>query len=150
MNILSREAAIALAVCIAAVLVPVLVFSFVSFPLKLNRDEKELLNFSPIKISLQARNWKELNAVCPVTADSRHQTGQSATEKGVLQKLVAVAEPDPQLTFILYSNSSRDIAILDGRLLHQGQRLKEIRLVRIEQKRVQIEDRKGKRWLTME
>lgn len=150
MSILSREATLALTAGIMSVLAPVLVYTFVNLPLKLSPDEKELLNFNPVTINLQARKWSDTNVVCPVPVGNFQQTGQAATEKNALQNMVAVAEHDPQLTFILYSNSNRDIAILDGRLLRQGQNSKGVRLLRIEQKRVYIEDRKGKRWLTME
>lgn len=150
MSILSREATLALTAGIVSVLAPVLVYTFVNLPLKLSPDEKELLNFNPVTINLQARKWSDANAVCPVTVGNLQQTGQAATEQSVLQKAVAVTEPEPHLSFILFSNSSRDIAILDGRLLRQGQKSKGVRLLRIEQKRVYIEDRKGKRWLTME
>lgn len=144
---LSKEAAIALGACMAAVLVPVLVFMFVRFPLKMSQDEMTLLAFNPLPLNLTTRKWKERDAPCPVAAAA--STGTAKAEESDSAKAV-LTEPDPLLSFILYGGTNGDIAILDGHLLHKGQRLKNMRVVKIEQKRVQIADRKGKRWLTME
>ena len=146
---LSKDAAIALAACMAALLIPVMVFMFVKFPLKLNPAERTLLSFTPSPVTLSARNWKDVSLSCPVTADAVATAKPSATEDASL-KTAVLQEPDPLLTFILYGGTSRDVAILDGHLLHRGQQLRGIRLVKIEQKRVLIQTRKGKRWLTME
>lgn len=145
MTSLSKDAAIALAACMASLLIPVMVFMLVRFPLKLNPAEKILFSFTPSPVTLSARNWKDVSLTCPVTADA------AAAADDASQKAASVIhDPDPLLTFILYGGTSRDVAILDGRLLHQGQQNSGIRLIKIEQKRVQIETRKGKRWLTME
>jgi len=149
MSGLSKEAAIALAACFTAVLIPVMVFIFVSFPLKLNPAERTLLSFSPTPVTLSPRSWKEVSLTCPVTAGSAPAATVVAAEAGSL-KATALYEPDPLLTFILYDGTYRDIAILDGQLLHQGQQIRGMRLVKIEQKRVMIQNQKGKRWLTME
>ncbi len=148
MSLLSREACIAAAGTVAAVLIPAAIFMYARFPLKLSRDEQTLLTFSPSPVSLQPRRWTATNPVCPVTAAIQQQ---SVTEKNSAQTGSALStEPDPLLTFILYSGSKQDIAILNGHLLRQGQRSRGVRLVKIEQKRVLIEDRKGTRWLTMD
>lgn len=149
MTSLSKEATIALAACLAALLIPVMVFMLVKFPLKLSPAEKTLLSFTPTPVTLNARSWKDVNPTCPVTAGT---TGTAtATEEDSSQKATGVVyEPDPLLTFILYGGTSSDIAILDGHLLHQGQQIRGMRLVKIEQKRVLLANRKGKRWLTME
>jgi hypothetical protein len=150
MTSLSKEAAIALAACLAALLIPVMVFMLVKFPLKLNPAERTLLSFTPAPVTLSARNWKEVSLACPVTAAATGTVTSAAAEAAAQKAASVIHEPDPLLTFILYGGSSRDVAILDGQLLHQGQQYKETRLVKIEQKRVLIENRKGKRWLTME
>jgi len=150
MNVLSKQAAIALAACVAAVLTPVAVFMLVRFPLKLNQDEKTMVSFTPAPVSLNARTWKEVALPCPVTATPLTSATAVATAASLASSTSMRPDPGPHLSFILYSGAARDIAILDGHLLHAGQQIRGTRVVRIEQTRVQIEDRKGKRWLTLE
>jgi hypothetical protein len=150
MSIVSKEAAIALAACVAAVLIPVMVFMLLHFPPRLNQDEKTMVSFTPAPVSLNARSWKEVTLSCPVTAAILTSGTAVATAVGPVPSGSILPDREPQLSFILYSGTARDIAILDGHLLHAGQHIRGTRLVNIEQTRVQIEDRKGKRWLTLE
>jgi hypothetical protein len=150
MSIVSKEAAIALAACVAAVLIPVMVFMLVHFPPRLNQDEKTMVSFTPAPVSLNARSWGDTTLFCPVTAAVLTSGTTVATAASSVPSRSILPDREPHLSFILHSGTARDRAILDGHLLHTGQQIRGIRLVKIEPTRVQIEDRKGKRWLTLE
>jgi hypothetical protein len=151
---LSREAITALCCTIAALMIPVLAFLTIKFPLKQTPDERSLLSFSPTPITLSPRIWREATVNCPVTATllSPENRALSAPLTDQTRKQ-SEADPVqlPQLTFILYEgNPKKDTAILDGHLLRQGATLNGWRVMKIEQKRVQLAGRKGTQWLSME
>jgi hypothetical protein len=152
MKYLSREAILALTAGIVALIIPVVAFLSIRFPLKLSTQEQELINFKPISFSIHTRDWNTPLSECPLTAHNAHTLPNTTSHSPspLHTGLAAITMPDPIVTFILHGTGNRDLAILDGRLLRKGQQMDGIRLVNIEQKRVQIVDRKGKKWLSLE
>ncbi len=150
----SKEAIIALCCTITALVVPALIFLTVKFPLKQTPDERSLLTFSPTPITVNPRTWRETSGNCPVTPKPltiERQAISASLADQTLRQSGADPEQLPQLTFILYEgNAKKDTAILDGHLLRQGNSLKGWRVIKIEQKRVQLAGRKGTQWLSME
>lgn len=145
---LSREAIIAIIASSAALIIPVAVFMGLGFPLKLTPAEKSLVSFSPTPVPIKTRVWQNVNVTCPVKAIPPSSAIVNKENSATVQA-IALPKPDPQLSFILYSGTAKDIVILDGHLFRQGQHAHGLHILKIEQKRVQIEDKKGKRWLTM-
>ncbi|MDK9716466.1 MAG: hypothetical protein OEL57_00990 [Trichlorobacter sp.] len=151
---LSKEAIIAVCCTLAALIVPALIFLTVKFPLKQTPDERSLVTFSPTPVTLSPRIWREASSTCPVALKAltieRQAIAASPADHALKQAGTDPAQL-PQLTFILYEgNPKKDTAILDGRLLRQGNSFNGWKVSKIEQKRVQLTGRIGTQWLSME
>ncbi len=153
MSSISRQTIIVLFATLVAIMIPILLFIFVKFEPRLSPAEKGLLNFNPNALNINYRSWKESNPPCPVSviaAPELKPATSAAVEKEASKSGIASVMPELTLTFILFSGTAKDTAIIDGHLLRQGQVRKGVRVIKVEQKKVLIEDKRGKRWLTME
>jgi|GEM_PF-2428149 hypothetical protein len=153
MSLIFRQTILLFFATLIAIIIPLLLFAFVKFPLRLTPAEKVLVNFNSNPLHIEYRNWKERNLRCPVSvveAPELKPAISAKIENVAAKSGIASVMPEPTLTFILFSGNDKDTAIIDGHLLKQGQARKGIRVIKVEQKKVLIEDKRGKRWLTME
>lgn len=147
---ISRAATIALCAALGAIIIPVAAYMAVKFPLKLTPDEQSMLHFSPAPVTLSPRSWQDIGCESPMVL-SPVDTIKMPSQASKMSMNQLPADYLPHLTFILYEgNARKDIVIIDGHLLRQGNQLNGWKVVRIEQKRVQITGRKGTQWLTIE
>ncbi len=153
MSLIFRQTILVFFATLIAIIIPLLLFTFVRFPLRLTPEEKVLVNFNSNPLNIEYRSWKERNLLCPVSAVPFPELKPAISaeiENAAVKSGIVSVMPEPALTFILFSGTDKDTAIIDGHLLKQGQTRKGIRVIKIEQKKVLIEEKRGKRWLTME
>ncbi|HXE96015.1 MAG TPA: hypothetical protein VN642_06400 [Dongiaceae bacterium] len=136
----------------AALAIPVIAYMKIHFSPVQSPQEKEVLAFAATPLSLHTRAYKEMKRSCPVSSDpgktsvmpgppSPGKPGQQP--RGVKP---AAGNTLPVISFILNGDET-PMAVIDGHVLKVGNSFGGWRVLRIEQKRVLLENRKVKKWL---
>ncbi len=136
----------------AAIILPLIVYMLLHFKPPLTATEKTVLTFTPPVPGLTPRVWKSASSSCPVNpaanrsiklkpADAESKTAQTAI-------IPPRMEEDLRVSFILHG-TGKNMAIINGNVLKEGNTFNGWRVIRIEQNRLLIAGKKGKKWLTL-
>lgn len=150
---------IAGAVLLTVVGVAILAFgisSFVKFKPQLTNEENVLVNFSPNVPPLNVRKFRDAAGIaCPVTAAAKVAAPAPAVAfpPGAPPLLastptVSVAPKEPHLSLILFEDGRR-MAIIDGKVVREGERFNKATVARIEKERILLREGKGEQWLKL-
>jgi hypothetical protein len=132
---------------VASLLIPIATYLATRFSPPLNRDEQAVLAFTPAPTGLPSRTWKPVDAICPVTNSFPGAANHSGAT--TLNPVPMSINSKPLISFILQGTTS-NMAIIDGAVVQEGSSFSGGRVTRIEQNRILVENKKGKKWLSME
>ncbi|MCX5830113.1 MAG: hypothetical protein NTV58_19255 [Deltaproteobacteria bacterium] len=130
--------------------------SKVNLDLSLSPTEKRLLNFNYGAIpNIFERTMAGTSSLkCPITLSKSSAKGFPETP---LEKIsppsspasVSVSATEKRVSMILI-NSKRKIAIIDGRLVNEGDLIDKYMISRIEKDKVLLKGKEGEKWLKIE
>ena len=144
---ISQQMKFIIAGLIAAILIPLATYHYARFAPQYNNSEKMLLAFTPPPAGLTLKTWETVNKNCPVNMRPGSNI-KEAPVSSLAAQLPMQPAALPRVSFILFGPGS-NMAIVNGIVVKEGNRLKEWRIERIEQNRLLIAGKKGKKWLTI-
>lgn len=136
----------------AGLVIPAVVYLKVRFSPEQNVQEKEVSGFMAAPLSLHTRGHLATNRPSPVSsAGSAPQAmpGRQTPTPAIRKPNGLGADINdrlPVISFILQGNGT-PMAVIDGYVLKVGNSFEGWRVLRIEQKRVLLENRKVKKWI---
>lgn len=136
----------------AGLAIPATVYLKVHFSPEQNVQEKEVSGFVAAPLSLHTRGYITTNRTSPVSsAGSAPQAmpGQQSPAPASRKPSGPKADTDdrmPAISFILQGGGT-PMAVIDGYVLKEGNSFEGWCVLRIEQKRVLLENRKVKKWI---
>ena len=131
---------------VAALAVPVIAYMTIHFTPVLNAQEGEVLAFADEPLSLKTRKWKTINRTCPVSSKNTFSGDMPNIGSSAAVNRELAGDKLPVISFVLHGDETR-MAVIDGYVLKEGNTFNGWRVIRIEQKRVQLENKKGKKWI---
>ena len=136
---------------VASLLIPIATYLATRFSPPLNSNEQAVLAFTPTPTGLTPRTWKMVDAICPVSTSFPGSSYPSVatTLNKLPASIVSFANSNPVISFIL-QGTTNNMAIIDGVVVQEGSSFSGGRVSRIEQNRILVENKKGKKWLSME
>jgi hypothetical protein len=150
MNIEMDKKMILMALPVIAIIVAAMVAHSVKIKSKLSPIEKEFSAPSPTFEKVVVVSRKPVN----VTAlDSPIKTvfiPQKDFPQTPLSKIAPkVSEEEPKVSLIVI-NDSRKLAIINDKVVKEGDVINQVRVVKIENRRVLIKSKRGDKWLNLE
>lgn len=142
---LQRSVILGILACIASLLIPVVIFFKTAYRPELSEAERTVANFSPAQFDVATKTWQPTALRQPVTRGTQ-PAGTAAAPNAVQTPPPA---PPPTLSFVL-QDGSKSMAIIDGNMVKTGSEVRGWTVIKIEQNRVLLRNRKGTRWLKMD
>lgn len=148
---ISRIMALAITGAVASIIIPVATYLTTRFSPPLNAREQAVLAFTPTQTALIPKTWRTVEITCPVSALPGNSTIASSSPLGntLSVRSAPAATARSTISFIL-QGATGNMAIIDGIVVKEGSSFKGGRVTRIEQNRIQLEGKKGKKWLLMD
>ena len=136
---------------VAGIAIPVIAYMTIHFSPALSAQEKEIFSFVSTPLSIHTRGWKPVHRTCPVSSDAgvTGATPMADTDKGLFNKKNEASGRLPGVSFILYGDKTH-MAVIDGYVLNEGNSFDGWHVLRIEQKRVLLESKKDKKWISID
>lgn len=129
---------------------PFIIYRYVSFKPSFNAAEQAVARFAPAAQPMPQRTWQYAATAPNPLGESFSRPPAAATQqKRAVSAASSAVEPLPAVTFILQGNG-RGMAIIDGTVVREGEKLRSWKVTRIERNRVLLEGRKGSRWVTLQ
>lgn len=139
--------------------VPVCVYFTATFTQQLTVTEQAVLNTAPPEVRLMLRQplFVEDNLVCPVQPKTvvSQSAAPSAYPPVPLSALAPLAPaqqpspPDEDIISMILVNGEKRLAIIDGTVVHEGERFRDGIIAGIEERRVLLRNGKGEKWLQL-
>jgi hypothetical protein len=139
---------------IAALAIPLIAYMTIHFTPVLNAQERKIISFAGTPLALQIRGWKTVSRTSPVTAITSlppvvtASSPFAAVNRAGYGVVTAADSKIPEISFILYGSDNR-MAVVDGYVLKEGNSFNGWLVKSIEQKRILLENRKGKKWISI-
>lgn len=131
---------------ICSLLLPIIIYILLHFKPTLTPAENAVLEFPHPSYTLSPRVWRGALNQSPVNATSRQSDQTAITATELLPP--PPTENDLRVSFILHG-TGKNLAIINGNVLKEGNTFNGWRVIRIEQNRLLIAGKKGKKWLTL-
>lgn len=126
--------------------------STIHFKPGLSKREKEILGYTYEKPIIAERSHLTVagltSPVRPET-DSRQQASSAQFPVEPLPRIAAPAPKERPVLSLVVVNEGRKTAIIDGRILHEGEKINGWTVARISTDRVLLTGEKGEEWITM-
>lgn len=159
----SRKQMALLALPLAGALIPLCLWQYITVPPSLTPGEKDLLACTPVKAELLRTVTQTVSGVaCPIPRTpppSAVGKSPAAYPPVPLNALVPrggggavnvpLPEPVHHLSLVLL-DEGRKLAIVNGRVLREGETVGAYRVSRIEKNRVKLKGLKGELWVNLE
>lgn len=142
---LQRTVILGILACIASLLIPVVIFLQTAFRPELSEAERTVANFSPAQFDVATKSWQPTALRLPVTRGMQ-PAGITAAPNTVR---TPPPVPLPTLSFVL-QDGSKSMAVIGGNMAKVGSEVCGWTVIKIEQNRVLLRNRKGTRWLKMD
>jgi hypothetical protein len=122
----------------------------VTFDLSLSPMERKLFNFNYENIpKIAERSVTQIGSLKNPIALT-HSSSQKGFPDTPLAELSPPSSPAEKRVSMILVNKNRKIAIIDGKLVNEGDVVDRHRIARIEKDRVLLKNKEGEKWLKLE
>ena len=131
------------------VLVVLFLIAQITFELSLSPQEKRLLSFHrESNLGITERKAVALNIVrCPI---SMSNTSEKGFPPSALSEVAPPRSATVERVSMILVNKDKRMAVVDGRLVNEGDWINQSRVEKIERNRILLKNKKGEAWLRFE
>jgi hypothetical protein len=133
-------------------LVAVIIITMISkmqFAPSFSPEEQKVFNFTSQQIPklTQSKEISVSSIKCPIDVSKSSEKGFPKTS--LTEMVPPPATTEKRLSFILV-NQKRKLAIIDGKLVHEGDVLGDHKIAKIEKNKILLRSREGEKWLKLD